>query len=100
LLQILIGCSNDANIDSRCTRAADGLKLTLLEHAEQLGLKLQWHVSNFVEEQRATIRQRKAADMRIDSARKGPAFVSEEFAFVPVSPVIKTVVFVPATAST
>jgi tetratricopeptide (TPR) repeat protein len=57
LSQVLVGCSNDTNIDSRCTRAAHGLKLTLLEHAEQLGLKLQWHVSNFVEEQRAAIRQ-------------------------------------------
>src|SRR5215469_6375319 len=52
--------------------------------------------------------------MRIDGARKGSPFMPEEFAFekagrhgramtslpVPVSPVIKTVVFVPATAST
>jgi len=44
-------------------------------------LKLQWHVSNFVEEQSAAIRQRKAADMRIDGAGKGSAFVSEELAF-------------------
>jgi hypothetical protein len=71
LLQVLVGRSNDANIDSRCTRAAHGLKLTLLEHAEQLGLKLQWYVSDFVEKQSATIRQRKAADMRIDGAREG-----------------------------
>src|SRR4029077_4022683 len=81
LLQVLVGRSNDANINSRGPRAPDGLKLTLLKHAEQLGLKLQWHVSNFIEEQSATIRQREAADMGIDSARKGSAFVSEELAF-------------------
>src|SRR4029077_16285897 len=81
LLQVLVGCSNHANIDSRCTRAAHGLKLALLEHAEQLGLKLQWHVSHFLEEQRPTIRQRKAADMRIDGAGKGATFVSEQLAF-------------------
>jgi hypothetical protein len=81
LLQVLVGRRNDANIDSRCTCTADWLKLTLLEHAEQLGLKFQWHVSNFIEEQSATIRQRKAAHMRIDSAREGSPFMSEEFAF-------------------
>src|SRR6266850_2439411 len=81
LLQVLVRRSNDANIDSSGTRAANGLKFTLLENAEQLGLKLQWHVSNFIEEQSATIRQREPADMRIDSARKGSAFVPEEFTF-------------------
>jgi hypothetical protein len=44
-------------------------------------LKLQWHVSNFIEEQSAAIRQREAAEMRIDSTRKGSTFVSEELAF-------------------
>jgi hypothetical protein len=77
----LVGRRNNANIDSRCPRAADCLKLALLQDAEQFGLKFQWHVSNFIEEQGATIRQREPADMRIDSARKGSAFVSEELAF-------------------
>jgi hypothetical protein len=71
LLQVLVGRSNDANINSRSPRAPDGLKLTLLKHAEQLGLKLQWHVSNFVEEQSAAIRQREAADMRRVRFREG-----------------------------
>src|SRR5277367_978399 len=31
LLQVLVGRRNDANIDSRYPRAADGLKLTLLQ---------------------------------------------------------------------
>src|SRR5713101_7433703 len=49
LFQVLVGRGNEANIDSRCTCTADSLKLTFLEHAEQLGLKLQRHVSNFIE---------------------------------------------------
>ncbi len=81
MLEILVGRSDDANIDSRGARTAYGLELTLLKHTAQHGLKLQWHVSNFIEEQSATIRQREPADMRIDSARKGSAFVPEEFAF-------------------
>jgi hypothetical protein len=58
-LESAVSQGNSDPFDSRCTRAAHGLNLTLLEHAEQLGLKLQWQVSNFVEEQRATFRQRK-----------------------------------------
>src|SRR6516225_11951086 len=56
LLQVLVGCSNDANINSRSPRASNGLKLTLLKHAQQLGLKLQRHVSYLVEKEGAAIR--------------------------------------------
>jgi len=56
LFLVLVGRSNDANINSHGPRAADGLKLALLKHAEQLQLKLQWHVSNFVEKESAAIR--------------------------------------------
>jgi hypothetical protein len=79
--QIPIGRGNDTHIDSRGARAAYWFELTLLEHAEQLRLKFQRHVSDLVKKQRSTIRQREAADMRIDGARKGSAFVSEELAF-------------------
>src|SRR5215831_15614946 len=56
LLEVLVGCSNDANINSRGPRASDGLKLPLLQHAQQLGLKLQRHVSYFVKKESAAIR--------------------------------------------
>jgi hypothetical protein len=77
----LVGRSNNANIDSRCARAANCLELALLEHTQELRLKFKRHVSNFIEEQSATIRQREPADMRINCARKGSAFVAEELAF-------------------
>src|SRR6266404_5857001 len=106
LPQISVARNNDTNIDARRTGATYRLEFTLLEHTEQLGLEFQWHVSNFIEKQRATIRQRKAADVRTNGTRESPAFMSEEFALemtslpVPVSPEIKTVAFVGATAST
>jgi hypothetical protein len=61
LLQVLVGRDNDTNIDLRGTRAPHRFELALLYHTEQLGLKFQWQVSNFIEEQCATIRDRKAA---------------------------------------
>jgi hypothetical protein len=39
-LQVLVGRSNNANIDSRRALAADCLELTVLQDAEQLGLEL------------------------------------------------------------
>ena len=51
--QIPIGRGNDTHIDSRGARAAYWFELTLLEHAEQLRLKFQRHISNFIEEQSA-----------------------------------------------
>src|SRR5258706_5833653 len=79
--QVLVGHVNNANIDSRCACAIIWLELTLLEHTQELRLKFKRHVSNFIEEQSATIRQREPADMRINCARKGSAVVAEELAF-------------------
>src|SRR6266404_3253907 len=56
LPQVLIGRRDDTNIDARGTGAAYGLELALLYHAEQRGLKLQWHVSNFIKKPCASVR--------------------------------------------
>src|SRR5258708_22812115 len=78
LPQVLVGRRDDANIDPRGTRASYGLELALLEHTEQLGLKLQRQVSDFIEKQRATIRQCKAADGRSESAPRSSPFLSAQ----------------------
>src|SRR6267154_132972 len=81
LPQVLIGRRDDTNIDARGTGAAYGLELALLEHTEQLRLKLHWHVADFIQKQCAAVRQRKPADVRIDSSGEGSAFVPEKLAF-------------------
>src|SRR5258708_28977511 len=81
LPQVSIARRDDTNIDPRGTDAAYSLELAFLEHSKKLGLKLQRHVSNFVEEQRSTIGQRKTAHVRTNSAGESSALVSEEFAF-------------------
>src|SRR5882757_2135386 len=81
LPQVLIGRRDDTNIDARGTSAAYGLELALLKDTEQLGLKLHWHVADFIQKQCAAVRQRKSADMRIDRSGKGPALVPEKLAF-------------------
>src|SRR6202041_2646501 len=79
--QITVGGSDDTDIDSRRAGAAHWLELALLKHTEELGLKFQGHVTNFIEEQRATVGEGKAADVRIDGARESSAFMAEKLAF-------------------
>ena len=55
---------------SACCRPARTL---FLQHAEQLGLKLQWHITHFIEEKGAAVGQGEAAHMRVDRAGKGSA---------------------------
>src|SRR5258705_1000371 len=81
LPQVLIGRRDDTNIDARGTGAAYGLELALLKDTEQLGLKLHWHVSDFIQKQCAAVRQRKSADMRIDRSGKGSPLLPEKLAF-------------------
>jgi len=45
------------------------------------GNDFKWHVSNFIEKQRATICQRKAADVRIDGTGERTPLMTEQLAF-------------------
>src|SRR5258708_4937773 len=99
LPQVLIGRCDDTNIDARGTGAAYSLELALLEHPEQLRLKLHWHVSDFIQKQCAAVRQRKSADMRIDRPGKGPAFMPEKLAFEKTSRHCRAVHFDEITAA-
>src|SRR5258708_26602889 len=64
LPQGLIGRRDDTNIDARGTGAAYGLELALLEHTEQLRLKLHWHVSDFIKKQSTSLLPRNPAAIR------------------------------------
>ena len=59
--------------------AAEALEAPLLEHAQQLGLRHQRHVADFVEEQRAAVGQLEAAGLAIVRAGERALFVAEDF---------------------
>ena len=65
----LIGCA-----------AADALELALLEHAQQLGLGLEGHLADLVEEERAAVGQLEAADASVDGAGERALLVAEQLA--------------------
>src|SRR5437667_10850290 len=81
LPQIAIGGCDQACIGSQGARASQAFELPFLEHAQQLGLKLERDVADLIQKYRSAIGQLKAADALSDSACKSAFLVAEELAF-------------------
>src|SRR5882672_1608596 len=81
LPQIAISGCDQACIGSQRARASQTFELPFLEHAQQLGLKLERDVADLIQKYRSAIGQFKAADALRDSAGKSAFLVSEELAF-------------------
>ena len=71
---------DDAHVDRERLGAADALERALLEHAQQLGLRLGRHVADLVEEDRAAVRGLEAADAARVGAGERALLVAEELA--------------------
>src|SRR4051812_28445239 len=56
-LEIAIGGGEETNVDSLCLHAAEAQHLATFEHAEELGLRAQRELADFVEQRGATIRR-------------------------------------------
>jgi hypothetical protein len=77
-VEIAVGRRDQPDIHLDQARAAEAHELTLLEHAQQLGLDGQCHLADFVEEQHAPVGLFDAAWLGGDGASKCPAFVAEQ----------------------
>ena len=69
LSEFAIGGREQAGIGVNSPCASQPLEFSLLEHMQQLGLKLEWNVSDLVEDYRPPVRQLEAADALRSSAR-------------------------------
>jgi len=79
-LQVAIACGNNAHVDLNGPDATYPLKLLLLENPQQLGLQLQGHLADLIQEQRAAV-GRLEAPMRCATAPvKRSLLVPEELA--------------------
>src|SRR5215468_2413213 len=78
LLQVLVGSGDDAHVDAERLLAAHPLEGLLLQHAKDLGLCLEAHVRDLVEEQRTAIGQLELAAPSCHRAGEGAALVAEE----------------------
>src|SRR5207245_10030083 len=77
-LEVAIGRRHDTDVGLERCRASDSLVLTLLEHAEELGLGRGRQLPDLVQEQRAAGRDLEPAALQSIRAREGAALVPEE----------------------
>ena len=63
LLQIAVRRGHDAHVDDQRLRAADPFEPLLFQRAQNLGLQGQRQITDFVEKQRAAVRQLEAASL-------------------------------------
>ena len=78
VLQILVGRGDDAHVDPHRGGAADRLHHLLLQRPQHLGLRLQAHVADLVEEDRPAVRVFEAAAPVGDRAGEGAAGMAEQ----------------------
>ena len=81
LLERPVGRRNQPEVDRDRLVAAEPLEAALLEHAQQLGLRDERHVADFVEEQRALVGQLEASGLAIVRAGERALLVAEDFRF-------------------
>ena len=79
-VQVAVRRGDDAHVDAQAARAADALELALLQHAQQLRLRLERQLADLVEEQRAAVGELEAAAALLDRAGEGALLVAEELA--------------------
>ena len=78
--QVLVRRRDHPHVDLDARRAADRLDRLLLQHAQHLGLRLQAHVADLVEEDRAAVGDLELAAAIGDRAGERAAHVAEQLA--------------------
>src|SRR5438874_5492238 len=79
-LEVLVGRRDDADVHPDGAVAADALELALLQHAQDLGLRLEAHVADLVEQEGPAVGDLELAFARRRRAGEGPLLVAEELA--------------------
>ena len=80
MLELAVGGGDDAYIDLDGAVAADAFEFAFLQHAQQLALKRQGQLADFVEENGAAVSELESPFALVRGAGEGTFFVAEEFA--------------------
>src|SRR5229473_6331238 len=80
LLKRLVGGRHDADVDTDLLAAPDPLEGVSFQNAEQLGLRQNVHLPDFIEEDRTMVGGFELADLFVRGAGKGAFFVSKKLA--------------------
>src|SRR5512135_328911 len=78
--EVLVRRRYDPHVDLDVLVSADALKFLCFDHAKNLGLSLEGHVSNLVQEEGPGVRLLEFPLLRLEGAGKRTLFMSEELA--------------------
>jgi hypothetical protein len=78
--EVLVRRGEDARIDRDRARAAEPLDLAGLDRAQELGLRIQAHVADLVEEEGSEVRGFEASALHLRGSRERTLLVAEELA--------------------
>src|SRR5262249_1013922 len=81
LFEVAIGCRDNPDVDAHRSTAAYGFEFLFLQNTEQLHLRVERQLADFVEKQRPAVGELEASDAFVDRAGKGAFDVSEQLAF-------------------
>ena len=81
LVQIAIGRGDDTHVDMQSSDSAQPFKLAILQYTQEFGLQFGRHFSDFIQKQRALVRQFDTPDFLVDRPGECALFVSKELAF-------------------
>src|SRR5690606_3422920 len=76
--EVAVGGGDDADIDLEAARRADAGEAPLLEDAQELGLHVQRHLADLIEEKRAALGRLEEARLLLVGAGEGASLVAEE----------------------
>ena len=76
--EVAVGRGEEAHVDLAVAHVAQPAEAQVLDHLQQLGLHLQVHVADLVEEQRAAVGDLEQALLGRDRAREGALLVAEQ----------------------
>src|SRR5215472_18155545 len=80
VFQVLIRRRDDAHVDGDRRRPTDGLYLLFLKDSQDLGLRLERHVADFVQEECAAARELELSLLRGERSGEGSPDVTKELA--------------------
>ena len=79
--QILVGGGNHPHVEVSHPLTAQAYQHALLQHAQQLGLQVNWHLGNFIQKQRAALGLFKQALVFFHGAGEGAFLMAKQHVF-------------------
>src|SRR5262245_21563498 len=80
-VEVAVRGGDDADVHPERLAAADRFEFLLLKHAQELDLRLERQLADFIEKERSAVRQLETADPPVDGARERAFYVAEQLAF-------------------